>query len=98
MNLIRRFPNWIARRRALATALLLVSAWLILSQRARAQFGLDPCCAIVSAGLNTVSGLLKNVVARPLAAIDEMRRQAADFEQQVVYPAAAIESARQQAV
>ncbi len=99
MSLIRRFPNCFARRRRIAgTALVLVAAWMFLSQRARAQFGLDPCCAIVSAGLNTVSGLLKNVVARPLSAIQQLRRQAADFEQQVVYPAAAIDAARQTAV
>jgi hypothetical protein len=79
-------------------ALVLAAACLLLSQRARAQFGLDPCCAIVSAGLNTVSGLLKNVVGKPLSAIDQLRRQAADFEQQVVYPAAAVDSARQSVV
>lgn len=99
MNLIRRFPNWLRQRgRRIGTVLALAAAWMLLAQRARAQFGLDPCCAIVSAGLNTVSGLLKNVVAKPLSGIEQLRRQAADFEQQVVYPAAAIDSARQTAV
>ena len=99
MNFIRRFPNWVVRRRRIAAAVLaLVAAWMLLSERARAQFGLDPCCAIVSAGLNTVSGLLKNVVAKPLSAIEQLRRQAADFEQRVVYPTAAIDAARQTAV
>jgi|SRR6185312_2519784 len=73
-----------------ALALLLVLA----PTRARAQFGLDPCCAIISAGLNTISGLLKNVVAQPLSSIQQIQQQAADFEQQVVYPIAAINSAR----
>jgi hypothetical protein len=81
-----------------AMLLALVAAWMLLAPRARAQFGLDPCCAIISAGLNTVSGLLKNVVAKPLSSIDQLRRQAADFEQQVIYPAAAIDAARQTAV
>ena len=99
MNTIRRFPNWVVRRRHIAgTVLVLTAAWMLLSQRARAQFGLDPCCAIVSAGLNTVSGLLKSVVAKPLSAIEQLRQQAADFEQRVVYPVAAIDAARQSAV
>ncbi len=61
---------------------------------ARGQFGLDPCCAIISAGLNTISGLLKNVVAKPLSSIQQIQQQAANFQQQVVYPASAINSAR----
>lgn len=61
---------------------------------AKAQFGLDPCCAIISAGLNTISGLLKNVVAKPLSSIQQIEQQAANFEQQVVYPLSAINSAR----
>src|SRR5215468_6018787 len=61
---------------------------------ARAQFGLDPCCAIISAGLNTISGLLKSVVAQPLAQIQQMRQQALNFEQQIVYPATAISQAK----
>lgn len=99
MNLIRRFPNWLRQgRHRIGMVLVLAAAWMLLSQRARAQFGLDPCCAIVSAGLNTVSGLLKNAVARPLSSIEQLRRQAADFERRVVYPAAAIDAARQTAV
>jgi hypothetical protein len=62
--------------------------------RARGQFGLDPCCAIISAGLNSISGLLKNVVAKPLSSIQQIQQQAASFEQQVVYPLGAINSAR----
>ena len=61
---------------------------------ARAQFGLDPCCAIISAGLNTISGLLSNVVARPLGAIQQIQQQTSNFEQQIIYPASAIANAR----
>ena len=38
---------------------------VIVPFKASAQFGLDPCCAIISAGLNTISGLLKSAVAKP---------------------------------
>jgi hypothetical protein len=67
---------------------------IIVPLRARGQFGLDPCCAIISAGLNTISGLLKNVVAKPLSSIQQIQQQAASFQQQVVYPTNAINNAR----
>ena len=75
---------------ATAVALLLM---LFLPSKARGQFGLDPCCAIISAGLNSISGLLKSVVAAPLKAILDIQQQEATFEQQVVYPAESISNA-----
>jgi hypothetical protein len=92
-----RFPKWIRAgvlRKILAGSGLVLVAFLC-APPARAQFGLDPCCAIISAGLNTISGLLKGVVGKPLSAIQQTRQQAADFEQQVVYPLSAITQARQ---
>jgi hypothetical protein len=74
-------------------AAALASVLVMAPMRARAQFGLDPCCAIISAGLNTVSGLLNNVVAKPLSSIQQIQQQAANFQRQVVYPASAINSA-----
>lgn len=86
----------------LRNAVLLVTALFIvvvmLSGKARSQLGLDPCCAIISAGLDTISGLLKDVVAKPLASIQHIEQQAADFERQVVWPANAINQARGLAV
>ncbi len=61
---------------------------------ARAQFGLDPCCAIISVGLNTISGLLSNVVAAPLNSIQQIQQQTSTFEQQVIYPVSAIANAK----
>jgi len=61
---------------------------------AMGQFGLDPCCAIISAGLSTISGLLQNVVAKPLGQIQQIQQQAANFQQQVIYPTSAINNAR----
>jgi len=61
---------------------------------ARAQFGLDPCCAIISAGLKTISGLLTNVVSKPLNSIQQIQQQTSNFEQQVIYPATAIANAK----
>jgi hypothetical protein len=61
---------------------------------ARGQFGLDPCCAIISAGLNSISSLLKSVVAKPLSQIQQIQQQQSNFQQQVIYPTSAIASAR----
>jgi hypothetical protein len=62
--------------------------------RSGAQFGLDPCCAIISAGLQSISSLLSGVVAKPLGSIQQIEQQGANFEQQIVYPAGAIANAR----
>src|SRR5258708_1179641 len=70
----------------------------LLPSKARSQLGLDPCCAIMSAGLNSISGLLRNVVAQPLGSIQQNEQQSANFEQQVVFPLAAINQARNMAV
>lgn len=67
---------------------------ILLPTGARGQFGLDPCCAIISAGLNSISGLLKSVVAQPLAQIHQLEQDGVNFEQQVVYPVTAINNAR----
>src|SRR5215472_16636653 len=72
----------------------LVLVLVLVPMGARGQFGLDPCCAIISAGLNTISGLLKNVVAKPLSQIQQIQQQAANFQQQVIYPTSAISNAR----
>jgi hypothetical protein len=60
----------------------------------RGQLGLDPCCAIISAGLNSISSLLKSVVAQPLSQIQQIQQQSANFHQQVIYPTSAINNAR----
>jgi hypothetical protein len=69
-------------------------AAILLPPRASGQFGLDPCCAIISAGLQSISGLLKSVVAKPLSGIQQFEQQAVSFEQQVVYPLSSISGAR----
>jgi len=78
----------------LAFVLALAVVVMILPSKARSQLGLDPCCAIISAGLSTISNLLSSVVAQPLAAIQQIEQQSANFEQQVVFPMAAINQAR----
>jgi hypothetical protein len=82
-----------------AVLVLALAAVLVMAPtRARSQLGLDPCCAIISAGLNAISGLLKNVVAKPLGQIQQIQQQTADFEQMIVYPSSATNGARNLAV
>lgn len=81
-------------RNTLAAGLVFSVVVLMLPERARSQLGLDPCCAIISAGLSSISNLLSSVVAKPLGSIQQIEQQSANFEQQVVFPIAAINQAR----
>jgi hypothetical protein len=97
---ISRLRNWVNRawmamkwKKSIYVALLLL-ALMIVPLSSRGQLGLDPCCAIISAGLNAISGLLKSVVAKPLSQIQQIEQQASSFEQQVVFPTTAINNAR----
>jgi hypothetical protein len=89
---------WKFLRDALVAVCGLAIVGALLPTKARSQLGLDPCCAIMSAGLNTISGLLRSVVAKPLGSIQQNEQDAANFEQQVVFPMAAISQARGLAV
>ena len=89
---VRRAWQVLRWKVVLVAALLFVL--VIAPMGARGQFGLDPCCAIISAGLSTISGLLQSVVAKPLGQIQQIQQQAANFQQQVIYPTSAINNAR----
>jgi hypothetical protein len=97
MKLSSQIQNIFRSKLALTTAAALLIV-VLLPARAYTQLGLDPCCAIISAGLNIISGLLTSVVAAPLASIQQIQQQAATFEQQVVYPPTAINQAKGLAV
>jgi len=91
-DLLKR--TWTAMKWKTIFIALLVFALVMVPFRSRAQLGLDPCCAIISAGLNTISGLLQSVVAKPLSQIQQIEQQATSFEQQVVFPVTSINNAR----
>jgi hypothetical protein len=88
---------WKLFRDAVAVGCALAIAIVLLPSKARGQLGLDPCCAIMQVGLNTISGLLRNAVAAPLRSVQQSQQQSANFEQQVVFPLAAITQARNMA-
>lgn len=85
---------WRAFGGRLILVLALIGILVLVPAGANGQLGLDPCCAIISAGLQSISGLLKSVVAKPLGQIQQIEQQGVSFEQQVVYPARAITNAR----
>lgn len=85
---------WTLARNTVATVVSLAIVVMLLPTKARSQLGLDPCCAIISAGLSSISNLLSSAIAKPLGAIQQLEQQAANFEQQVVFPIAAINQAR----
>src|SRR5579864_7916076 len=86
--------GWRFIRNAIALGLALVVVVLMLPSKARSQLGLDPCCAIISAGLSVISNALSSGVAKPLGAIQQLEQQSANFEQQIVFPVTAINQAR----
>ena len=85
---------WNVLKTKLAFGSVVVGILVVASSTARSQLGLDPCCAIISVGLQSISNLLKSVVAQPLSEIQKIQQQGVDFEQQIVYPTAAINQAR----
>jgi hypothetical protein len=89
---------WKALRNAVAALCGVVIVIALLPSKARSQLGLDPCCAMIQVGLNTISGLLRNSVAMPLGSIQQSQLQSANYEQQVVFPLTAITQARNMAL
>ncbi len=81
-------------RRVFIGLMTIAVALLLLPSIAQGQIGIDPCCAIISAGLKSISGLLTSVVAKPLSSIQQSDQQLAQFEQEVVWPAHAIDDAK----
>jgi hypothetical protein len=74
-------------------AFMLIAAIVLAPSKSLSQF-VDPCCAVITTGLNTISGLLRNVVATPLRSIEQVQQQQASFEQQIIWPQNAIDQAR----
>jgi hypothetical protein len=62
---------------------------------AHSQFGID--IAAILAGLQEINSTLNSAVASPLKAINEVEQEERQFQQTVIYPIAAINSAKQMA-
>jgi hypothetical protein len=71
-----------------ATVILL----LILPTHARGQFGIDT--AAILAALSKMQSLMSNYMAKPLQTINQYEQSTAKYEQEVMYPLAAINQAK----
>src|ERR1700730_16965497 len=82
------------RRLALGGAgVLILSA--VGARPGHAQFGID--IGVIIAGLKEINSTLSSAVASPLKAINQVEQQERQFQQTVLFPLAAINSAKQMA-
>jgi hypothetical protein len=88
------FLKPIVRRIGLgATGIIFIS--IVVVRPAHSQFGID--IAAILAGLKEVNSTLSSAVATPLKAINQVEQQERQFQQTVLYPVSAINSAKQMA-
>ncbi len=73
---------------------LILAAVMAVPRSSPAQFLPSPCCAILSAGLSSVSGAITNVVGNGLSAIRSTMNSIEAFERTVVWPKELIDEAR----
>src|SRR6266536_5670108 len=92
-ELLRTTKNWLfghkLRAAILALVLVVTAPW-----PAWAQFGLDPCCAMLAAGLASVQSALTSVVGGGLNQILGVDKAMQQFQQTVVWPQALINQAK----
>ena len=80
----KRSLRWAWGHKIRVAVLALVLA-LVVPQPVKTQF-LDPCCAIMAAGLSTISSTLSNVIGGGLSGILSIERNIFDFEHDIVWP------------
>jgi hypothetical protein len=72
---------------------LVIVLFLVAPKPVKSQF-LDPCCAIMAAGLNSIGSTISSVVGGGLSDILSIEQDIASFEQTVVWPQTLINQAR----
>jgi hypothetical protein len=89
---LKRGLRWLWGHK-IRTLVLLVVFTLAAPRPVRSQF-LDPCCAIMAAGLSTISSTLSSVIGGGLSGILSIEQGISNFEQTVVWPQNLINQAR----
>jgi hypothetical protein len=84
--------SWVRSHKLRAASLVMMFA-LLWPQPVRSQF-LDPCCAIIAAGLSTISHALTNVVGGGLNNVLAVDQTISNFQRNVVWPVSLINQAR----
>ena len=77
----------------LRVAILALVLLILAPRQVKTQF-LDPCCAVLAAGLSTISSTLSNVIGGGLSSILTVDRAIQSFEQTVVWPQQLISEAQ----
>jgi hypothetical protein len=89
---LTRTVSW-ARNHKLRTAALVLVLAITMPNPATGQFP-SPCCAILAAGLSTISSTLSSVIGGGLNSILSVDQTISNYEQQVVWPQNLITQAR----
>jgi hypothetical protein len=89
---VKRGLRW-AWGHKIRTIVLLLVLTLVVPRPVRSQF-IDPCCAIMAAGLSTISSTLSSVIGGGLNGILSIEQGISNFEQTVVWPQNLINQAR----
>lgn len=92
INRLKRGAGW-AWAHKFRMAVLAVVLAVIVPQPVKSQF-LDPCCAILAAGLSTISSTLSSVIGGGLNGILSIEQTIQNFEQTVVWPQQLINQAK----
>lgn len=92
-NVLRAMKNWLMGHKLRAAILAIVLVFTAPGP-ARGQFGLDPCCSMLAAGLASVQSALTSVVGGGLNQILSADNAMQQFQQNVVWPQALINQAR----
>ena len=80
----REGVRWVWERRLRVAALVLVVT-LIAPRQVKSQF-MDPCCAIMAAGLTTIANTLSSVIGGGLNSILSTDQATLNYQQNVVWP------------
>ncbi len=89
---LKRGLRWIWDHKVRIVVLLLVIT-LVMPTPVKSQF-FDPCCAIMAAGLSTISSTLSSVIGGRLNGILSIEQGISNFEQTFVWPQNSINQAR----
>ncbi len=89
----RRVLGWLRSRKLSAIALILL-ALLLLPQTSQGQIIPSPCCALLSAGLSSITNAITNVVGSGLNAIGSTMNSIEAFQRSIVWPRDLIDQAR----
>ena len=92
-ELLRSVKDWLFTHKLRAATLALILV-LTVPWPAKAQFGLDPCCALLAAGLASVQSALTSVTGGGLNQILGVDKAMQQFQQTVVWPQALINEAK----